>query len=207
MRYLAALFFLTACVTHAPSPVDAAFTERLAPPALTVRFADPDGLPGAYDDALALAVPGGGPRAGYAAQVIEREVAAGIAPRLSAYAGDASASLDVEIVDVILPDATRFTPLSGQKSFAVALRLTAPDGAVLAETTRPIVVLSDMQKRGGRLSGSAWSRLGDTDRLRAEAILSLAEATARIVGEAMTGGRTQTGLSGGLSAYPERLPR
>ena len=202
------LVLLAACVTHAPSPVGDAFLRACAPPALTVRFADPDGLPSAYDEAVhAVSPAAGAPVRGHAARTVEARIAAGLRPRLAAFEGDAACTLDVAVENVILPDATRYTPLSGMKSFAVAVRLTGPDGRVLAETTRPMTVLSDMQRRGGRFSGSAWSRPGDTDALRAEVVAGLSDATARVVGEAVTGGRTQTGLSGRLVAYPERLPR
>ena len=197
---------LCACVTHGPSPVGEAHLAACAPPALTVRLTDPDGLPRAYDEALHAAFsPEGTAPPGYAARIAEQRVAKGLEPRLASYRGGAPCALDVAIENVILPDATRYTPLSGMKSFGVAVRLTGPDGAVLAETTRPLTVLSDMQRRGGRLSGSAWARPGTTRDLRADAILSLSDATARVVAEAVTGGRTQTGLSGRLVAYPDRL--
>jgi hypothetical protein len=209
MRRVAVLaaLLLTACVTTAPSPVDGAFTSVLAPPAVVVTFTDEDGLPAAYDEAVRAFVPDAeSPLAGAATAYIERELAAGLTGRLAeAYTGDAPAALRVEVVNVILPDRTRFTPLSGMKSFAVTATLTGADGTVLAETRRPFTVLSEMQ--GSVLGGSEWRRLGRTEALRAEAIVTLTEAAANAVAEAMGGGRAQTGLSGGLAAYPERLPR
>lgn len=193
------------CVTYTPSSVDDAFITACAPPALSVAFTDPDGLPRTYDDALAAAVAPEGPRTGHAVRVAEGIIAEGLAPYLDAYRGSAACALAVEVENVILPDATRFTPLSGMKSFGVAFRLAGPDGAVLAETERPFTVLSEMQ-RSGRFGGSAWRRIGNTDDLRVGVVVTLSEATAQVVGEAVTGGRAQSGLSGRLVAYPERLP-
>ena len=202
---LPCLALVAACVTHTPSPVGDAFLAACAPPALTVRFADPDGLPRGYDEATHAAFsPEGASPQGYAASIVEERIAAGLAPRLAAYRGEAACRLDVAVENVILPDATRFTPLSGMKSFGVGVVLTGPDGAVLAETARPFTVLSEMQ-RSSRFGGSAWRRLGRTDALRVDAILSLSEETALVVGEAVTGGRAQSGLSGRLVAYPERV--
>lgn len=196
---------LACCVTTAPSPVDDAFTSSLAPPAVTVVFADPDGLPRAYDAAMrAYAEADDAALDGTAVRWVEAELAFGIEARLTdAYVGTRPARLLVRVENVILPDRTRFTPLSGQKSFLVTATLTTPDGTVLAETPRGFTVLSDMQRT--RLGGSAWSRLGRTDQLRAEAIVTLTEATAEVVGDALTGGRTQTGMSGKLTAYPDRI--
>ena len=205
MRFFAApgLLILAACVTHAPSPVGPAFLSACAPPSVSVAVTDD--LPRAYDEALHAAFsPEGTAPVGYAAMIAEEIVARELTPRLTAYRGDAPCALTVEVANVILPDATRFTALSGMKSYGVLMTLTAPDGAVLAETTRPFTVLAEPQ-RHGRLGGSAWRRLGNTDDLRVEVIVSLSEATARIVSEAVTGGQAQSGMSGRLVAYPERL--
>ena len=204
MRVVLPALLLAACVTHAPSPVGDTLLDHCAPPALTVALTDPDGLPRAYDDALHTALAEViAPRAGFAQASVERAVTDSLAPRLDTYRGEAACGLRVEIHNVILPDATRFTPLSGMKSFGVVFALTDGEGTVLAETIHPFTILSDMQ-RSSRFGGSAWRRIGNTEDLRVEALLSLSEATAQVVGEAVTGGRTQTGMSGRLRAYPER---
>ena len=196
---------LPACVTHAPSPVGEAFLAACAPPSVHVSLTDD--LPRTYDEALHAAFsPEGTAPVGYADDISEEIVAEELAPRLAAYRGEASCALTVEVANVILPDATRFTALSGMKSYGVLMTLTAPDGTVLAETTRPFTVLAEPQ-RHGRLGGSAWRRLGNTDDLRVGVIVSLSEATAEVVADAMTGGQAQSGMSGRLVAYPERLSR
>ncbi|WP_031549806.1 hypothetical protein [Parvularcula oceani] len=203
---LALLVLLSACVTTADSPVDAAFTSAYAPPAVRVRVTDAEELPGTYDLAFREAglTRAGAPLDGSAAAWVERTLAERLGEQLSpAYTGRRRAQLEVAVVNVILPDATRFTPLSGMKSFAVEARLLDGEGRVLAETTRPFTVLSEMQKR--RFGRSAWSRLGETDRLRVEAVMSLTESAALVIADAMTGGSVQTGLSGGFTAYPERI--
>ncbi|MBB4659429.1 hypothetical protein [Parvularcula dongshanensis] len=199
-------FFLAACVTTGRSPVDDRVTSRFAPPAVTVAFTDPDGLPRSYDVAMrGVLGDTGGPTTGLAVSYVEETLAALLSERLPpAYTGTEPAAVRVEIVNVILPDGTRFTPLSGMKSFAVDLTLTDGQGRVVAETTRPFTVLSDFQR--SRFGGSAWKRIGRTDALRAEAIASLAEASADVVAEALTGGATQTGLSGRLVVHEETLP-
>lgn len=203
-RLLAALL-LAACVTTGDSPVGAAFTSYCAPPRIEAAFTDPDGLPTLYDDALGAYVPQG-PRQGAAARFVTAGLADGLTVRLAeAYTGTADCALAVAVENVILPDRTRFTPLSGRKSFLVGARLTGPDGAVLAETERGFTVIAEHQ-RHGRLGGSAWRRIGNTADLRAEALDLLTAASVQAVGDAFTGGRTQTGLSGQLVAYPERLP-
>ena len=194
-----------ACVTTAPSPVDDRLTAYCAAPAVTARFADPDGLPALYDDALAPHAPAG-PRPGTAARFVEAALTDGLEAALpERFTGGASCTLAVEILNVILPDRTRFTPLSGQKSFLVRGVLTGPQGAVLADTVRPFTVLAEPQSRG-RLGGSAWRRIGNTQDLRAEALALLTDASAQVVADAFGGGRTQTGLAGRLAAYPGRVP-
>lgn len=205
LAVLPALLLLAACVTTGDSPVGAGFTSYCAPPRVDAALTDPDGLPALYDEALGAYVPNG-PRRGAAQRFVEASLADGLTARLaSAYTGQADCALSVAVENVILPDRTRFTPLSGQKSFLVRATLTAPDGAVLAETTRPFTVLAEHQKRG-RLRRSAWSRIGNTSDLRAEALDLLSGATVMVVADAFAGGRAQTGMSGKLTAYPERLP-
>ena len=199
------VLLLAACVTTGDSPVGAGFASYCAPPRVDARLTDPDGLPALYDDALSAYVPPG-PRQGAAARFVEASVTDGLTARLAdAYTGGADCALAVAVENVILPDRTRFTPLSGQKSFLVRATLIGPDGRALAETTRPFTVLAEHQKRG-RLRRSAWSRIGNTADLRAEALDLLSGATVQVVADAFTGGRTQTGMSGRLAAYPERLP-
>ena len=195
---------LAACVTTADSPVDARFAAYCAAPTVEARFTDPDGLPRLYDDALRPYVDG--PHEGAALRFVEAGLADGLGAALPArFAGAAPCALSVAVENVILPDRTRFTPLSGQKSFLVRARLTGPDGAVLAETTRPFTVLAEFQRRG-RLGGSAWRRIGNTEGLRAEALDLLTAASVDVVADAFGGGRTQTGLAGRLESYPGRLP-
>ena len=161
----AAAFVLSACVTTADSPVTPAFTGYCAPPAVEARLTDPDGLPALYDAALGPYVPDG-PRTGAAVRFVEASLTDGLTAAMAdGFTGDADCALSVAVENVILPDRTRFTPLSGQKSFLVRAALTAPDGAVLAETTRPFTILAEHQKRG-RLGGSAWRRIGNTQDLR-----------------------------------------
>ena len=202
---LFAPFVLAACVTTGQSPVDARFTGYCAAPTVAARFTDPDGLPALYDDALAPFAPEG-LHEGSAVRFVEAGLAQGLAERLPArFGGAAPCALDVTVENVILPDKTRYTPLSGQKSFLVRGVLRGPDGAVLAETTKPFTVLAPFQKHG-RLGGSAWRRIGRTEALRAEALDLLTASTVDIVAEAFGGGRTQTGLAGKLRSYPDRLP-
>ena len=199
------LGLLAACVTTGDSPVGAGFTSYCAPPRVAAQLTDPDGLPALYDDALSPYVPDG-PRRGAAARFLEASLADGLTVRMAnAYTGEADCALSVAVENVILPDRTRFTPLSGQKSFLVNAALTAPDGSTLAETTRPFTVLAEHQTHG-RLRRSAWARIGNTENLRAEALDLLCGATVETVADAFTGGRTQTGMSGRLVAYPGRLP-
>ena len=196
---------LVACVTTGNSPVGAAFTDHCAPPRVEARFTDPDGLPALYDDALRAYVPDG-PRAGAAQRFVTDSISDGLTAALAGrFAGTADCGLDVAVENVILPDRTRYTPLSGQKSYLVRAVLTDADGTVLAETARPFTVLAEHQKRG-RLGGSAWRRIGRTADLRAEALDLLNAATVQIIGDAFSGGRTQTGMAGKLAAYPDRLP-
>ena len=199
-----ALLILSACVTSGASPVGNAITGYCAPPVVTARYADPDGLPALYDEALLAAV--GPPRVGAAVRFVEAGLADGLTVDLAeAYTGDAACRLDVAVENAVLPDRTRFTPLSGQKSFLVRAVLTAPDGSILAETVRPFTVLAEHQGRG-RLGGSAWRRIGNTQDLRAEAIALLTDASIVAIADAMGGRRTQTGLSGRLVAHTGRVP-
>lgn len=205
MRTLFAILLLSACVTTGESPVDDRFTGYCAPPTVTARFADPDGLPALYDDALSAYAPPG-PHQGAAARFVEAGLTDGLTGALPPrFSGKAACALDVAVENVILPDRTRYTPLSGQKSFLVRAVLTAPDGSVLAETTKPFTVLAEFQKHG-RLGGSAWRRIGRTEGLRAEAVDLLTAASVDVVADAFGGGRTQTGLAGRLKSYPQRLP-
>ena len=200
-RFLYAVILLSSCVTTASSPVGEAVTARYAPPAVTVRVTDEDGLPPLYDDALAPYAPEG-PRAGAARRLVEARVAMILGEELaSGYTGAAPAALDVEIDSIMLPDRMRFTPVSGGKSFRVRLTLTDAEGAVIAETARPFVILSEHQTRG-RLRAPAWRTIGNTEDLRVEAIATLTEATALIAAEALSGGQTQTGLAGKLVLGP-----
>ena len=198
------LALLAACVTTADSPVTQAITGYCAAPVVSARLADEDGLPPLYDEAVHAWEPDG-PVRGRAVRMVEAGLADGLDAALPArFGGDAPCTLDVAVENVILPDATRHTLLSGQKSFLVTGRLRAPDGTVLAETARPFTILAEHQSGGRR--GAGWSRLGRTDALRVDALVLLTGESARVLADAFGGGRTQTGLAGRLVAHPARVP-
>ena len=68
--------------------------------------------------------------------------------------------------------------------------------------------LSDLAGRISRAEEASQTREMELYRelcLRVEAVMSLTESAALAIADAMTGGSVQTGLSGGFTAYPERI--
>lgn len=201
MRRLLFLLSLTACVTKAPAPDLVAFPAALAPPRISVEFAEAVVLPERYDEAMSV-VPGlpQGAAAAFLKARIEAALSAGLA---GAYGGTTPSRLHLVVERAMLPDQLPALGLAGARSLAVSFTLTAEGGTVLAETARPFVILPDFERD---FSFLGWFRARHWyDESRKEALAGLGDEAARVVARALIGEETQTGLAGRLTAYPERI--
>jgi hypothetical protein len=201
MRRSVLLLSLTACVTKAPADDLAVFPAAFAPPTVSVRLAETVVIPERYDDSLSV-VPGA-PEGAAAAFVTERIETALAARLASSYKGEAAVHVDLVVERAMLPDQLPALGLAGARSLSVRFTLTGEGGTVLAETVRPFVILPDFERRFSLLG--FWRARNWYDDSREDALVALAEETARVVGAALSGEETQTGLAGQLAAYPERI--